>query len=138
MTAKDIETKRSTLSETKKTLIMQYTNDELIERAENALESFLVLNKTIKYFRKTELTLTKAIPKCPTNSDKRLFKRCLDYAKCSLFYAELAMFELENYGGLSRESVNRLTSSINMFNKEYDRVIERSYEIIDLLENNKS
>ena len=75
MTAKDIETKRATLSETNETLIMQYTNDELIERAENALESFLVLNKTIRYFRKTELTLTKAIPKCLTNSDKRLFKR---------------------------------------------------------------
>ena len=48
------------------------------------------------------------------------------------------MFEPENYGGLSRESVNRLALSINVFNKEYDRVIERSYEIIDLLENNKS
>ena len=117
---------------------MTYANDELIERAENALESFLVLNKTIKYSRKTELTLTKAILKCPTNSDKRLFKRCLDYAKCSLFYAELAMFELENYGGLSRESVNRLTSSIDMFNKEYDLVRKRSYEIVDLLEKNKS
>lgn len=116
---------------------MQHINDELIERAENALESFLVLNKTIKYFRDIELKLKKTIPKCPTKSDERLFKRCLDYAKCSLFYAELAMFELENYGGLSRESVNRLTSSINMFNKEYDRVIERSYKIIDLLENTK-
>ena len=37
MTAKDIETKRSTLSETKETLIMQYTNDELIERAKHAV-----------------------------------------------------------------------------------------------------
>lgn len=117
---------------------MQHTNDELIERAENALESFLVLNKTINYFRKTELTLTKVIPKCPTDSDKRLFKRCLDYAKCSIFVAELAMSELENYGGLSRESVKRLTSSINMFNKEYDLVQKRSYEIVDLLEKNKS
>lgn len=117
---------------------MTYANDELIERAMNALESFLALDKTIKYFRKTELTLTKAIRKCPTNSDKRLFKRCLDYAKCSLFYAELAIFELENYGGLSRDSVNLLNSSINMFNKEYDCVIKRSYEIIDLLENNES
>ena len=37
MTAKDINTKRATLSETKETLIMQYTNDELIERAKNAV-----------------------------------------------------------------------------------------------------
>lgn len=116
---------------------MTHINDELIERAVNALESFLTLDKTIKYFSTIELKLKKAIPKCPTKSDERLFKRCFDYARCARLNAELAMIDLENHGGLNCSSVNRLASSINMFNKEYDRVIKRSYEIIDLLENHK-
>lgn len=117
---------------------MQHSNDELIERAVNALESFLTLDKTIKYFSTIELKLKKAIPKCPTKSDERLFKKCFDFARHARLNAELVMLDLESHGVLHWTSVDRLTSSINMFNKEYDRVIKRSYEIIDLLENNKS
>lgn len=34
---------------------MQHINDELIERAVDALESFLALDKIIKHFRDVEL-----------------------------------------------------------------------------------
>lgn len=116
---------------------MDHINDELIERAENALESFLVLDKTIKHFRRVELNLTRATLACPTESDKRLFERCLKSAKCAIVNAKLAMLDLENYGGLHLASVNRLAASIQSFNMKYRRVIERFHEIVDLLEKNK-
>lgn len=47
------------------------------------------------------------------------------------------MLELEHFGYFQRVSINRLASSINTFNREFDLVRKRSYEIIDLLENNK-
>lgn len=117
---------------------MTYLNDELRDAFLNTIDSFLSLNETIRYFHKIESDLKKTIPECPTESDRRLFKRCLRYAECSRANAEIAMLELEHLGYFQRVSINRLTSSINTFNREFDLVRKRSYEIIDLLENNKA
>lgn len=116
---------------------MEHINDELIERAANALESFFALDKIIKHFRDVELKLTRATLACQTESDKRLFESCLKSARCAEVNAKLAMIDLEKRGSLHPASVNRLVASVNMFNKKYDRVIERFHEIVDLLENNK-
>lgn len=116
---------------------MDHINDELIERSINALDSFLALDEIIKHFRDVESKLTRATLACPTESDKRLFERCLNSARCVGVNAKLAMIDLENHGGLHPTSVNRLTESVVVFNRKYCRVIKRFHEIVDLLENNK-
>lgn len=114
---------------------MNEHNNELADKLINALESFLTLDKTIKYFHQIESDLKSAIPHCPTESDKKLFKSCLRSAEYARSCAESAMRHLEKHGCLEIRVINPIEDSINRFRKKHYLVRKRSYEIVELLEN---
>lgn len=116
---------------------MKIHNNELADRLINALESFLTLDETIKYFHQIESDLKNAILHCPTESDKKLFKSCLRSAKYARSCAESAMRHLEKHGCLEMRVINPIEDSIKQFRKKHYLVRKRSYEIVELLENNE-
>lgn len=117
---------------------MNEHNNELADKLINALESFLTLDETIKYFYQIESDLKSVIPHCPTESDKRLFKSCLRSAEHARYLAESAMRHLEKHGCLHSIVIDPLVSSIRMFSMKHRLVRKRSYEIVDLSENKQS
>lgn len=117
---------------------MLYPNNDLADALVSALESFLTLDETIKYFHNIETDLKNVIPHCPTESDKRLFKSCLRSAEHVRFLAKSAMRSLEKHGRLYSIVADPLVSSIRLFRMKHDLVLKRSYELVDLFENSKS
>ena len=115
-----------------------YPNNDLADTLVSALESFLTLDQTIKYFHNIESDLKNAIPYCLTDSDQRLFKSCLRSAEHARSLAESAMRSLEMHGCLYSIVVDPLVSSIRLFHMRHDLVLKRSYEIVDLFENKQS
>lgn len=111
---------------------MMHRNNDLADALVSALESFLTLDQTIKYFHNIETDLKNAIPYCPTDSDKRLFKSCLRSAEHVRSLAESAMRSLEKHDCLYSIVVDPLVSSIRMFSMKHELVRKRSYEIVDL------
>ena len=117
---------------------MMHCNNDLADALVSALESFLTLDETIKYFHQIESDLKNAIPHCPTESDKRLFKSCLRSAEYARSRAESAMRHLEKHGCLDVRVINQIEDSIKQFRTKHVLVRKRSYELVDLFENKQS